>query len=66
MAEVGTNAPLHAKYGIDTAKGAIVAVRPDGYVGAVVTLDDAGFQALDAYFAAFLHTGAAKTGPAKL
>jgi Phenol hydroxylase, C-terminal dimerisation domain len=29
-AEAGTHAPLHAKYGIDPERGAIVAVRPDG------------------------------------
>ena len=28
--------------------------RPDGYVGAVVDLNEAGWKALDAYFAQFL------------
>lgn len=52
--EAGKNAPLHAKYGVDVNKGAIVLVRPDGYVGAIVSLDADGFEALNAYFAGFL------------
>ena len=39
-------------YGIDTQQGAIVVVRPDGYVGAVAPferLDD-----VDAYFSSFM------------
>lgn len=52
--EVGTDAPLHRKYGVDLNKGAIVVVRPDGYVGAVVQLNADGFSALNAYFQGFL------------
>lgn len=52
--EAGFNAPIHTKYGIDTQKGAIVIVRPDGYVGAVVALSEDGFEAANAYFAGFL------------
>lgn len=47
-------AKLHAKWGVSTDKGAIVVVRPDGYVGCVTTLDAAGFDGLNAYFAGFM------------
>ncbi|KAK4700894.1 phenol 2-monooxygenase (NADPH), partial [Phenoliferia sp. Uapishka_3] len=53
----GQAAPMHFKYGVDITKGAIIAVRPDGYVGAVVALSEDGFEALNAYFKQFL-TGA--------
>ena len=52
--EAGTDAPLHKKYGIDENKGAIVVVRPDGYIGAVVPLESEGWLALADYFEAFL------------
>ncbi|SGZ32377.1 BQ5605_C040g11865 [Microbotryum silenes-dioicae] len=52
--EAGSNAPLHAKYGVDVKKGSIVVVRPDGYVGAITSLDADGFEALNAYFKTFL------------
>ncbi|KAM5541473.1 hypothetical protein V8D89_005027 [Ganoderma adspersum] len=42
----------YAKYGIDERAGAIVVVRPDGYIGTVAPLDGVPF--LNAYFAAFL------------
>lgn len=54
VAEAGRTHPVHTKYGIDPTKGAIVVVRPDGYVGAVVTLNEDGFEALSTYFAGFL------------
>ncbi|KAL8292681.1 hypothetical protein RQP46_001293 [Phenoliferia psychrophenolica] len=57
VAAQGTNAPVHFKYGVDTKVGSIIAVRPDGYVGAVVELSTDGFEALNQYFAGFL-TGA--------
>ncbi len=44
----------YAKYGIDEHEGAIVVVRPDGYVGIVASLDGSGVQNVDAYFGAFL------------
>lgn len=47
-------AKLHAKWGISTDQGAIVVVRPDGYVGCTTTLDAAGFDALNAYFGGFM------------
>ena len=52
---------LHAKYGIDTKKGAIVVVRPDGYVGASVTMDQDGYEALGMYFAGFLKSSRGPT-----
>ncbi|KAJ7602434.1 phenol 2-monooxygenase [Roridomyces roridus] len=52
--EVGTNAPVHHKYGVDLGKGAIVVVRPDSYVGAVVELSEEGWLGLNDYFAGFL------------
>ncbi|KAI0339685.1 hypothetical protein BDW22DRAFT_1361261 [Trametopsis cervina] len=39
-------------YGIDTENGAVVVVRPDGYVGMVAPLD--GIRDLNEYFAAFM------------
>ncbi|KAI0701479.1 FAD binding domain-containing protein [Cytidiella melzeri] len=39
-------------YGIDTLRGAIVVVRPDGYVGMVAPLD--GTQDVNQYFASFM------------
>lgn len=49
-----SKAALHEKYGVSIEKGSIVVVRPDGYVGAVVTLDQDGFEAINAYFAGFM------------
>ncbi|KII85917.1 hypothetical protein PLICRDRAFT_115229 [Plicaturopsis crispa FD-325 SS-3] len=44
----------YAAYGIDPATGAVVVVRPDGYVGTVSPLDRV--QDLEAYFASFVKT----------
>jgi len=52
--EAGTDAPLHAKYGIDRNVGAVVVVRPDGYVGLAVEMNSSGIQILEQYFAGFL------------
>lgn len=41
-------APLYEIYGVDQSIGAVVTVRPDGYVGAVKSLADA--KSLGAYF----------------
>lgn len=48
-------AAAHAKMGIDQEKGGIVVVRPDGYVGVVVALEEGAqtADALNAYFGAF-------------
>jgi hypothetical protein len=54
VAEVGKQGAIHKKYGIKEDQGAIVVVRPDGYVGAVVSLNEDGWLALADYFEAFL------------
>ena len=48
-------AAAHAKMGLDQEKGGVVVVRPDGYVGVVVSLVDgsATVDALNEYFTAF-------------
>jgi len=43
---------IYERYGISRSKGALVVVRPDGYVGAIAPLDD--LAALDVYFAGFM------------
>ena len=45
-------AAAHAKMGLDEESGGVVVVRPDGYVGCVVKLDEGRgtCEALDAYF----------------
>lgn len=47
-------AAAHAKMGLDEEKGGIVVVRPDGYVGAVVRLEEGSgtCEALNKYFGA--------------
>jgi hypothetical protein len=46
-------AAAHAKMGLDEQTGGIVVVRPDGYVGVVVKLEEGAgtCEALNAYFA---------------
>lgn len=48
-------APAHAKLGLDGDHGGVVVVRPDGYVGIVVSLVEGGgtVDALNEYFSAF-------------
>ncbi|OBT40636.1 hypothetical protein VE00_08349 [Pseudogymnoascus sp. WSF 3629] len=48
-------AAAHAKMGLDQKKGGVVVVRPDGYVGIVVSLVEGSgtVDALNEYFAAF-------------
>jgi phenol 2-monooxygenase (NADPH) len=43
---------IHERYGISRSAGALVVVRPDGYVGTIAPLDE--LVALDAYFAGFM------------
>ncbi|KAI0738707.1 FAD binding domain-containing protein [Daedaleopsis nitida] len=45
----------YAKYGIDKHAGAIVVVRPDGYIALIAPLD--GIDHINAYFSAFLIEG---------
>lgn len=42
----------YINYGINPTKGAIVIVRPDGYVGALAEFN--GIEAIVAYFSAFM------------
>ncbi|OAL55340.1 3-propionate hydroxylase [Pyrenochaeta sp. DS3sAY3a] len=44
----------HQRYGINVEKGAVVVLRPDGWVGTVVELDGSGAAALESYFGRFL------------
>lgn len=37
-------------YGVDPQKGAVVLVRPDGYIGLVTSLDNAGRQEVEKWF----------------
>ncbi|KAK3344178.1 FAD binding domain-containing protein [Lasiosphaeria hispida] len=48
-------AAAHAKMGLDQERGGVVVVRPDGYVGIVVKLEEgsATVDALNAYFGSF-------------
>jgi phenol 2-monooxygenase len=43
---------IHERYGISRDAGALVVVRPDGYVGTIAPLDE--LAALDAYFVGFM------------
>lgn len=49
-------ASAHAKMGLDAERGGVVVVRPDGYVGAVVRLEEGGgtTEALNEYFGSFV------------
>lgn len=49
----------HAKMGLDQDKGGVIVVRPDGYVGIVVSLVEgsATVDALNDYFGAFCSRG---------
>ncbi|KAK1829257.1 putative monooxygenase [Podospora conica] len=49
-------ASAHAKMGLDAERGGVVVVRPDGYVGAVVKLEEGGatVSALNEYFGSFV------------
>lgn len=49
-------AAAHTKYGLDTKKGGVVVVRPDGHVGCVITLIEGSgtMDALNDYFGAFV------------
>ena len=51
----GVQAPAHVKMGVDVNDGGIVVVRPDGYVGCSIQLEDGNVSAdaLDAYFKSF-------------
>ncbi|KJK93699.1 hypothetical protein H633G_02437 [Metarhizium anisopliae BRIP 53284] len=50
-----SRASAHAKMGLDEERGAVVVVRPDGYVGVIVSLVEGSgtVNALNEYFSAF-------------
>ncbi|PSR79139.1 FAD binding domain-domain-containing protein [Coniella lustricola] len=52
---VDAKASAHAKMGVDEERGGVVVVRPDGYVGIVVSLVEGSgtVDALNAYFGSF-------------
>ena len=43
---------IHERYGISRSAGALIVVRPDGYVGTIAPLDELAI--LDDYFAGFM------------
>jgi phenol 2-monooxygenase len=46
----------HDRYGVDVTKGAIVVLRPDGWIGTGVILRSEAVNELETYFARFLLT----------
>ncbi|KAL5121525.1 hypothetical protein ACEQ8H_000597 [Pleosporales sp. CAS-2024a] len=44
----------HQRYGIDVDKGAVFVLRPDGWVGTVVEMDEGAAGKLEKYFGRFL------------
>jgi phenol 2-monooxygenase len=44
----------HLRYGVATEKGAVVVLRPDGWVGTVIELDGDAGRKLECYFGRFL------------
>ena len=54
----------HLRYGVATEKGAVVVLRPDGWVGTVVELDATAEEKLERYFGRFLvaAAGSSKAG----
>lgn len=48
----GAGGKVYETYGISPEQGAVVVVRPDGYVSAITALDDVDH--LNQYFAGFM------------
>jgi phenol 2-monooxygenase (NADPH) len=44
----------HARYGVDVKKGAVVVLRPDGWVGTSTILGSEAVKELETYFSSFL------------
>jgi phenol 2-monooxygenase len=44
----------HRRYGVDVNKGAVFVLRPDGWVGTVVQMDEGASMKLETYFNRFL------------
>lgn len=40
----------HTRYGVDVAIGAVVVIRPDGWVGTMTGLESGAVQELEGYF----------------
>jgi phenol 2-monooxygenase len=55
------NFTAHLRYGIATEKGAVVVLRPDGWVGTVVKLDGNAGEKLERYFGRFLNAATAES-----
>lgn len=51
----------HGRYGVSMEKGAVLVLRPDGWVGTVVELDGNGVEKLERYFSRFLLAAATGT-----
>ncbi|KAH7058900.1 3-propionate hydroxylase [Macrophomina phaseolina] len=47
----------HARYGVDVGRGAVYVIRPDGWVGTVMTLGRGAVEGLEGYFGGFLLPG---------
>ncbi|KAH7411777.1 FAD binding domain-containing protein [Phaeosphaeria sp. MPI-PUGE-AT-0046c] len=54
----------HRRYAVDVGKGAVLVLRPDGWVGTVIELDCGALAKLESYFGGFL-TGLDKSPSAK-
>ncbi|KAK5995656.1 Phenol hydroxylase [Cladobotryum mycophilum] len=55
----------YERYGVDADKGAIVTVRPDGYIGLVTTLEEEGWHQMQRWFDGVLRPVSAATAKAK-
>ena len=44
----------HQRYDVDISKGAIIVIRPDGWIGSRLTLDVDAVRSLEGYFKPFL------------
>ncbi|KAI8943837.1 hypothetical protein NX059_001810 [Plenodomus lindquistii] len=44
----------HGRYGVDVSKGAVLVLRPDGWVGTVLALDEHAAGKVEKYFSRFL------------
>ncbi|KAJ4369872.1 hypothetical protein N0V83_005636 [Neocucurbitaria cava] len=60
------NHSAHQRYGIDIEKGAVLLLRPDGWIGTVVGLDGNAAGKLERYFGKFLNAVASSKRGEKL
>jgi len=47
----------HVRYGVDVGQGAVVVLRPDGWVGTLAMLGESAVGELETYFGGFLIGG---------